>query len=69
MQDSIGTLLLGREADISVLDLLHGRFTLSDNSGEKVIAEQMLTPAFAIRAGKMIPADSALIPPPGVLAA
>ena len=52
MQDSIGALLPGREADISVLDLLRGRFTLSDNSGEKVIAQEMLTPAFSIRAGR-----------------
>jgi dihydroorotase len=69
MQDSIGTLLPGREADISVLDLLRGRFTLSDNSGEKVIAQEMLTPAFAIRVGKLQAADSALIPPPALLAA
>jgi dihydroorotase len=69
MQDSIGALLPGREADISVLDHLRGRFTLSDNSGEKVIAQVMLTPAFAIRAGRMVPADSALIPPPALLAA
>jgi dihydroorotase len=69
MQDRIGALLPGREADISVLDLLRGRFTLSDNSGEKVVAQEMLTPAFAIRAGRMVPADSALIPPPALLAA
>jgi dihydroorotase len=69
MQDSIGALLPGREADVSVLDLLRGRFTLSDNGGEKVIAQEMLTPAFAIRAGKVMTADSALIPPPALLAA
>jgi dihydroorotase len=69
MEDSIGALLPGREADLSVLDLLRGRFTLSDNSGEKVIAQEMLTPAFAIRAGKVMSADSALIPPPALLAA
>jgi dihydroorotase len=69
MQDSIGALLPGREADVSVLDLLRGRFTLSDNSGEQVIAHEMLTPAFALRAGKMQAADSALIPPPALLAA
>jgi dihydroorotase len=69
MQDSIGSLQTGREADISVLDLLKGRFTLSDNSGEKVIAQEMLTPAFAIRAGKVMSADSPLIPQPALLAA
>jgi dihydroorotase len=69
MQDSIGTLLPGREADISVLDLLRGRFTLSDNGGEKVIAQEMLTPTFSLRAGKLQAANSALIPPPALLAA
>jgi dihydroorotase len=69
MQESIGTLSPGREADISVLELLRGRFTLSDNSGEKVIAQEMLTPAFALRAGKLQASDSALIPPPALLAA
>jgi len=69
LEDSIGALLPGREADVSVLDLLLGRFTLSDNSGEKVIATEMLTPAFALRAGKVLQADSALIPPPALLAA
>src|ERR1700744_1547190 len=61
MEDSIGSLQVGREADISVLELLRGRFTLSDNSGETVIAPELLTPAFAIRAGKVMPSDSALI--------
>ena len=69
MQDSIGTLQTGREADISVLNLLRGRFTLSDNSGEKVIAQEMLSPAFSIRAGRVVAADSALIPPTALLAA
>ena len=69
MQDTLGALLPGREADISVLDLLRGRFTLSDNSGEKVIADQMLTPAFALRAGRQVLADSPLIPPAALLAA
>jgi dihydroorotase len=52
-----------------VLDLLRGRFTLSDNSGEKVIAQEMLTPAFSIRAGRVVAADSTLIPPAVLLAA
>jgi dihydroorotase len=69
MEDSIGSLQVGREADISVLELLRGRFTLSDNSGETVIAPELLTPAFAVRAGRVMTADSALIPPPALLAA
>ncbi len=69
MQDTIGALLPGREADISIIDLLRGRFTLSDNSGESMVAEEMLMPLFAIRAGETISADSALVPSPAPLAA
>ncbi len=69
MQDTLGALAPGREADISVLDLLQGSFTLADNSGEKVTAHELLTPAFSLRAGKLLPADSPLIPPPALLAA
>jgi dihydroorotase len=69
MEDKLGALAVGREADISVLNLMRGRFTLSDNSGEKVIADRMLTPAFALRAGKQVIADSPLIPPAALLAA
>jgi dihydroorotase len=69
MEDKLGAVAVGREADISVLNLMRGRFTLSDNSGEKVIAEQMLTPAVALRGGRLVAADSPLIPPAALLAA
>jgi dihydroorotase len=69
MEDSLGALAVGREADISVLNLLRGRFTLSDNSGEKLATDQMLTPDFALRAGRHVLSDSPLIPPSALLAA
>ena len=69
MEDTLGTLAVGREADVSVLNLLHGRFTLSDNSGETLVTDQMLTPDFALRAGRRILSDSPLIPPAELLAA
>lgn len=69
LEDRIGSLQAGREADVSVLDLVPGRFRLSDNSGETVIAHEMLTPVFALRAGAMIEAESPLIPTPARLAA
>ena len=64
MTDSLGSLRVGREADISVLDLLEGGFELSDNSGETVIASQMVAPCFALRAGRRHDATSPLVPPP-----
>lgn len=69
MDDTLGSLQPGREADISVLELLSGRFRLTDNSGEMVIAPAMLRPVFALRAGRMIEAESPLIPAPALLAA
>lgn len=64
MTDSLGSLRAGREADISVLDLIEGRFELSDNSGETVIASQMVAPCFALRAGMRHEATSPLVPAP-----
>jgi dihydroorotase len=69
MGDTLGTLAVGREADVSVLNLLRGRFTLSDNSGETLVTDQMLTPDFALRAGRRVLSDSPLIPPAELLAA
>jgi len=69
MTDSIGSLQVGREADISVLEVLDGRFELSDNSGETVLSSQMIVPAFALRAGHRYAASSPLIPAPMAAAA
>jgi len=63
LQDEIGSLQVGRTADLSVLELLKGRFALMDNSGETMIASEMLVPRFALRAGERFMADSPLVPP------
>ncbi len=64
MEDEIGTLRPGLVADISVLDLLDGRFELADNSGVKVTAQQMFMPALIVRAGQCFDCTSPLIPMP-----
>ena len=69
MQDTLGTLQPGREADVSVLELLDGRFQLSDNSGARVTATQMITPRFCLRGGARHDAVSPLVPQPLRLAA
>jgi dihydroorotase len=63
LSESLGSLAVGREADVSVLGVLDGAFDLSDNGGEHVTAAQLITPEFCLRAGEYIAADSALIPP------
>ncbi len=67
--DSIGTLAVGRTAEITVLDLLDGAFALSDNSGETVTAAQLLRPVFALKNGERYAADSPLVPPAIAVAA
>lgn len=62
MEDEIGSIAVGREADISVLKIETGRFKLSDNSGESVVAEQLIRPAFCLRAGQKFDATSAFVP-------
>jgi len=62
MQDEIGTLRSGVEADISVLDDLTGRFVLQDNEDTRVVAERLLRPAFCLRAGKRFDADAPILP-------
>jgi dihydroorotase len=69
MQDRLGTLQPGYEADVSVLELLSGRFKLSDNSGVEVITDRLLRPDFCLRAGRRFDADSPLVPAPVEVAA
>ncbi|MAO93544.1 MAG: amidohydrolase/deacetylase family metallohydrolase [Rhodospirillaceae bacterium] len=62
MQDQLGSIAVGREADISVLKIETGRFKLSDNSGESVVAEKLVRPAFCIRAGTRFDSNSVFVP-------
>ena len=64
MADEIGTLRVGREADISVLSDERGRFLLQDNEGTKVVAERLLQPVLCLRAGRRYDADSIVLPKP-----
>jgi dihydroorotase len=63
MAEEIGSLRVGRGADVSVLSILEGGFSLSDNSGETVRAAQLIAPEFCLREGEYFAADSALVPP------
>ena len=61
-QDEIGALLPGREADISVLRELNGRFILKDNEKTEVVAERLLQPVFCLRAGTRHDAVASILP-------
>ncbi len=64
MSDTIGSLAVGRAADVSVVDMLSGKFTLQDNLRVKVTAEKYLAPSFCMLAGKRYDADSPILPMP-----
>lgn len=63
LEEEIGALKPGMAADISVLDMLTGRFELADNSGARVTAERMIMPVMAFKDGKPFDSVSPLVPP------
>ncbi len=62
MDDEIGTLGVGRGADVTVLSDEAGRWLLRDNDGTEVIAERMLEPVFCLRDGVRYDATSPILP-------
>ncbi len=64
MQKHIGTLRKGRAADVSVIDLVSGRWELRDNSGDMMIAERAVVPRFVLKDGVRFDADSPILPLP-----
>lgn len=66
MSDEIGTLGVGREADVSVLSDEEGAWLLRDNEGTEVIARRMLQPVFCLRAGQRFDATAQILPVPRV---
>ena len=64
LEDEIGTFKRGRQADVTVLDILPGRWELRDNAREVVIADRMIVPKFVLRRGERYDADSPLLPAP-----
>jgi len=62
LTDRLGALGVGYAADVSVLHDARGRFLLRDNEDTRVVAERLLTPAFCLRAGRRVDADSPILP-------
>lgn len=62
MDDKIGTLGIGRGADITVLSDEIGRWSLQDNDGTEVTAKRMLEPLFCLRDGVRYDATSSILP-------
>lgn len=66
MERQLGTLGVGRGADITVLSDEEGRWLLRDNDGTEVIAKRMLQPLFCLRDGVRYEATSSILPKPQV---
>lgn len=66
MADELGTLGVGRVADVTVLSDEQGSWLLRDNDGTEVIAPRMLQPLFCLRAGERIDATASILPVPQV---
>jgi dihydroorotase len=50
-EGELGSLADGREADVTVLELVRGEHRLDDAAGESVVAEEALVPRWVVRAG------------------
>jgi dihydroorotase len=57
MADTLGAIAVGREADISVLDVVNGDWQFTDSSGAHFKGTQAIVPVVTIRAGEVIAPD------------
>lgn len=64
LSSEIGSLGVGRRADVSVLALTSGTYTLKDPLGVAITAKKRFRPAFVIRDGRVMEPDSPLLPRP-----
>jgi len=62
LEERKGTLEVGRDADVSVLDDERGRWVLKDNEGTQVVADRMLTPSYCLSRGIRYEADASILP-------
>jgi dihydroorotase len=62
METELGSLRVGMPADISVMRLLDGKWTLLDADKVAVKTKQILHPELVVRGGKVFHADSPLLP-------
>ena len=62
IEDHAGSLALGRDADIAVMELLDGRWQLEDSSGVCRTGSQALVPVLTIKSGRVIESGEGLYP-------
>jgi dihydroorotase len=57
MTDTLGAIAIGREADVSVLDVVDGDWEFTDSSDARFKGTQAIVPVVTIRAGEVIAPD------------
>src|ERR671914_296126 len=62
IENQAGSLALGRDADIAVMELLDGRWQLEDSTGVSRIGSQALVPVLTIKSGRVIESGEGLYP-------
>ena len=62
-ESRIGSLKPGMAADVSILELRSGAWTLIDTPGETMKTDKLLMPVTAVKAGKVIKAAPVALPP------
>jgi len=62
-EDKIGSLKPGMAADVSILELQSGAWTLVDTPGESIKIDKLLMPITTIKSGKAIQVEPVALPP------
>jgi len=62
IEDEFGSIAVGRPANLSIVEVVSGRWTLKDSTGVTLEADRLVQPRMAIRDGEVIQADSPLLP-------
>lgn len=57
MADTLGAIAVGREADLSILDVVEGQWEFVDSLGQRICGEKAIVPALTIRGGEEIMPD------------
>jgi len=63
-ENRIGSLKPGMEADVSILELLSGKWKLEDSEQQTLEVDRLIVPSVTLKAGQVIPAQPAAQPEP-----
>ena len=58
-EDTLGSLAPGREADITLLEVVPGEWRLTDGAEESVVASSLIVPRWVVRAGETLACKTA----------